>query len=129
MKGLDEEIEKKAAYVEKCVRDLEDPIPNPSPNPSPNPNQACTSSIQHPHVVALHPAAVAAATLLPCIVNLTTVVGSGGLEGYRFKLSRMLLQRTSRDGALSDSPQQKKSVRITRPDPGYDLHNTARLIF
>jgi len=62
-------------------------------------------------VVALHPAAVAAATLLPCIVNLTTVVGSGGLEGYRFKLSRMLLQRTSRDGALSDSPSatQKRS--------------------
>ena len=81
-------------------------------------------------MVALHPAAVAAATLLPCIVNLTTVVGSGGLEGYRFKLSRMLLQRTSRDGALSDSPQQRESVRITRPDPGYaSTHNTARLIF
>ena len=129
--------------------------------------QACTSSIQHSHVVALQPAAAAAdagggfaaaeapletavtqdgstarhhsrsacrisparcargpphkssapggdegrsggdtlpvppvprPSLIPCFVNLTTIAGTGGLEGYRFKISRMLLQRTSREG-------------------------------
>ena len=34
---------------------------------------------------------------MPCFVNLATIAGSGGPEGYRFKVSRMLLQRTSQD--------------------------------
>lgn len=70
----------------------------------------CTSSTLHSHAVALLPnlrshAAPETACSSPCLVNLT--VSTSG--GHRFKLSRMLLQRTS--GSAQPQDEIVQSVR------------------